>query len=266
MPQGRKGAFGGAKASQHFSMCSCCQVSQQIIAVLCVAPTFSALHHACACCPLFLAHWLHTASLGLHSRSPSHASAFQHVTTCRACGSGALRRPVFSPLDCSVLSWRPIHPSQLEPTTLPLRRLAPVSCSVGLSPTLSLPISLALSCSLSCVPLSLSLSPLCCSSLFLSHCVLPSLSLFLSLSLSPKKGGSGRLVYLYPPRGSNHPLQDRRGVVYPLGHDDWVSAPCAPIFLSCVSPPVMRIFFRMGVCSAACRGTAQRPRVPGPPA
>ena len=157
MPQGRKGAFGGAKASQHFSMCSCCQVSQQIIAVLCVAPTFSARHHACACCPLFLAHWLPTASPGPHSRSPSHASAFQHVTTCRACGSGALRRPVFSPLDCSVLSWRPIHPGQLEPTTLPLRWLAPVSCSVGLSPTLSLPISLALSCSLSCVPLSLSL-------------------------------------------------------------------------------------------------------------
>ena len=122
MPQGRKGAFGGAKASQHFSMCSCCQVSQQIIVVLCVAPTLSARHHACACCPLFLAHWLPTASLGPHSRSPSHASAFQHVTTCRACGSGALQRPVFSPLDCSVLSWRPIHPGQLEPTTLPLRR------------------------------------------------------------------------------------------------------------------------------------------------
>ena len=99
MHQGRKGAFGGAKASQHFSMCSCCQVSQQIIAVLCVVPTFSARHHACACCPLFLAHWLPTASLGPHSRSPRHASAFQHVTTCRACGSGPLRRPVFSPLD-----------------------------------------------------------------------------------------------------------------------------------------------------------------------
>ena len=270
MPQGRKGAFGGAKASQHFSMCSCSQVSQQIIAVLRVAPTFSARHHACACCPLFLAHWLPTASLGPHSRSPSHASAFQHVTTCRACGSGALRRPIFSPLDCSVLSWRPIHPGELEPTTLPLRRLAPDSCSVGLSPTLSLPISLALSCSLSCVPLSLSLlsaAPLCSFptvSYPLSLSLSPSLSL--SLPLSPKKGGSGRLVYLYPPRGSNHPLQDRRGVVYPLGHDVWVSAPCAPIVLSCVSPHVMRIFFRMGVCSAACSGTAQRPRVPGPPA
>ena len=94
--------------------------------------------------PLVLAHWLPTASRGPHSHSPSHASAVQHVTTCRACGSGALQRPVFSSLDCSVLYWRPIHPGQLEPTTLPLRRLAPVSCFEGLSPTLSLPISLAL--------------------------------------------------------------------------------------------------------------------------
>ena len=31
MPQGRKGACDGAKASQHFIMCSCCQVSQQIM-------------------------------------------------------------------------------------------------------------------------------------------------------------------------------------------------------------------------------------------
>ena len=117
MPQGRKGACVGAKASQHFSMCSCCQVSQQIIeiiAVPCVAPTFFARHHSCACCPLVLAHWLPTASRGPHSRTSSHASAFQHVTTCRACGSEALRRPVFSSLDCSVLSWRPIHPGQLE--------------------------------------------------------------------------------------------------------------------------------------------------------
>ena len=258
MPRGRKGACDGAKAS-HFSMCSCCQVSQQIIAVPCVAPTFFAPLHSCACCPLVLAHWLPTASRGPHSRSPSHASAFQHVTTCRVYGSGALRRPVFSPLDCSVLSWRPIHPGQLEPTTLPLRRLAPVSCSVGLSPTLSLPISLALSCSLSPV------TPLCSFPTVLCPLSL-SLSFSLSLPLAQKKGGSDRSVHLYPPRGSNHPLWDRRGVVYPLGHNDWVSAPCAPTFLSCVSPPVMRIFFRMGVCSAACRGTAQRPRVPGPPA
>ena len=179
MPRGRKGACDGAKASQHFSMCSCCQVSQQIIAVPCVASTFFAPLHSCACCPLVLAHWLPTASRGPHSRSPSHASALQHVTTCRAYGSGALRRLVFSPLDCSVLSWRPIHPGQLEPTTLPLRRSAPVSCSVGLSPTLSLPISLALSCSLSPV------SPLCSFPTVL--CPL-SLSFSLSLPLAQKKG------------------------------------------------------------------------------
>ena len=140
----------------------------------------------------------------------------------------------------SVLSWRPIYPGKLEPTTLPLRRLAPVSCSVGLSPTLSLPFSLALSCSLSCVPLSLSLlsaAPLCS---FPTVSYPLSLSLSLSLPLA-QKGGSGRLVYLYPPRGSNHPLQDRRGVVYPLGHDDGYlhhalqsfSPVCHP--LSCVS-------------------------------
>ena len=53
-PQGRKGALVGAKASQHFSMCSDCQATQQIIAVLRVAPTTSAPHHACACCPHFM--------------------------------------------------------------------------------------------------------------------------------------------------------------------------------------------------------------------
>ena len=188
MPQGRKGACDGAKASQHFSLCSCCQVSHQIIAVPCVAPAFFAQHHSCACCPLVLAHWLPTASRGPHSCSPSHASAFQHVTTCQACGSGALRRPVFSPLDFSVLPWRPIHPGQLEPTTLPLRRLAPVSCSVGLSPTLSLPISLALSCSLSPV------APLCS-----FPTVLYPLSLSFSLSLPLALGGGGG-------QPSTHPL------------------------------------------------------------
>ena len=190
MPQGRKGACDGAKASQHFSLCSCCLVSQQIIAVPCVASTFSARVHSCACYPLVLAHWHPTASRGPHFRSPSHASAFQHVTTCRACGSGALRRPVFPPLDSSVLSWRPIHLGQLEPTTLPLRRLAPISCSVGLSTTLSLPISLALSCSLSLLLLLPVPFPLC-----------SALSLSFSLSLSlPRAGGGGlRAPFLDPP-------------------------------------------------------------------
>ena len=191
MPQGRKGACVGAKASLHFSMCSCRQVSQQFIAVPCVASTFFARHHSCACYPLFLAQWLPAASRGPHSRSPSHASAVQHVTTCRACDSGALRRPAFSFLDCSVLPWRPIYPGQLEPTTLPLRRLAPVSCSVGLSPTLSLPISLALPCSISPV------APLCS---FPTVLYPLSLSFSLSLSLAPKKGGFGSFgASLSPP-------------------------------------------------------------------
>ena len=177
MPQGRNGACVGAKESLHFSICSCRQVSQQFIAVPCVASTFVARHHSCACCSLFLAHWLPAASRGPHSRSPSHASAVQHVTTCRACDSGALRRPAFSLLDCSVPSWRPICPGQLDPTTLPLRRLAPVPCSVGLSPTLS---SLALPCSLSPV------APLCS---FPTMLYPLSLSLSLSLPLAPKKKG-----------------------------------------------------------------------------
>ena len=165
-----------------------------------MAHTISAPHHACACCPHIHAYLLPSSSHGLHSRCPSHASAFQHVTTCRAFGSGAQWRPVISPFDCSVLSWRPIHPGQLKPTTLPLRRLAPDSCSVGLSPTLSLTFSPALSPA----PHSLSLSSL----LLLSDPLplRPTLSLSLSLSLSPsrpKRGGSGRSVYLYLPRGSS---------------------------------------------------------------
>ena len=115
-PQGRNGALVGAKASQHFSMCSVCQATQQVIAVLRVAHTISAPHHVCACCPHIHAYLLPSSSHGPHSRSPGHASAVQHVTTCRACGSGALRRPAFSFLDCSAPPWRPFYPGQLEPT------------------------------------------------------------------------------------------------------------------------------------------------------
>ena len=100
-PQGRNGALDGAKASQHFSVCSVCQATQQIIAVWRVAHTISAPHHACACRPHIHAYLLPSSSLGPHSRRPSLASAAQHVTTCRACGSGALRRPAFSFLDIS---------------------------------------------------------------------------------------------------------------------------------------------------------------------
>ena len=156
MPQGRKGACVGAEASQHFSLCSFCHVSQQFIAVSCVASTFSARHHSCACCPLFLAHWLPSSCLTWAALSQPQScfgcSTRDDVSSLWLRGATA---PCFSFLDCSVMSWRPIYPGQLKPTTLPLRRLAPVSCSVGLSPTLSLPISLALSCSISPV------APLC---------------------------------------------------------------------------------------------------------
>ena len=246
-PRGRKGAVGGAKASQHFSKCSGCQATQQIVAVLCVAHTISAPHHACACCPHIHAYLLPSFSHGPHFRSPSHASAFQHVTTCRACGSGAQWRPVISPFDCSVLSWRPIHPGQLKPTTLPLRRLAPDSCSVGLSPTLSLTFSPVLSPA----PHSLSLSSLLL--LSVPFPLRPTLSLSLSLPLA-QKGGFGSFGVSLSPRGSNHPLQDRRGVVYPLGHDDWVSAPRAQIFLSypplCVIPRHAYLLSHGGVLSS----------------
>ena len=104
---------------------------------------------------------------------------------------GAQWRPVVSPLNCCVLPWRPIHPGQLEPTTLPLRRLAPDSCSVGLSPTLSLSLSPALSPALSLALLlsvpfpwrpTLSFSPLRSS---------PTASHSLSLSLTHIKGVFG---------------------------------------------------------------------------
>ena len=222
--------------------------------------TISAPHHACACCPHFHAYLLPSSSYGPHSRSPSHASAFQHVTTCRACGSGAQWRPVISPFDCSVLSWRPIpiqpYPGQLKPTTLPLRRLAPDSCSVSLSPTLSLPP--ILSCSLSRAPLSLSLlsvAPLCS---------------FPTASYSLQKRGVRVVRCISIPPGVRTILYKTgevwcihwattMGYLHHVLHSFFPTPPC-------VSSPVMRIFFRMGVCSAACRGTAQRPRVPGPPA
>ena len=144
-------------------------------------------HHTMGA-PHFHVHSLSTPSHGAHCRGPCHASAFQHVMTCRACAPGAPWRPFISPLYCSVLPWRPLHPGQLEPTTLPLRRLAPDSCSVGLSPTLSLSFSPALS------PPP---HPLSLSSPFLSHCV--PLSLTLSLSLSHKRGFRDVRCTLSPP-------------------------------------------------------------------
>ena len=219
-----------------------------------MAHTISAPYHACACCPHFHAYLLPTSSHGPHSRSPSHASAFQHVTTCRACGSGAQWRPVISLFDCSVLSWRSIHPGQLKPTTLPLRRLAPDSCSVGLSPTLSLPFSPALSPA----PHSLSLSSLLL--LSVPFPLRPTLSLSLSLSPSRPKRGVRVVRCISIPPGVRTILYRTEEVwcihwattIGYLHHVLQSFFPAPP----CVSSPVMRILFRMGVCSAACRGTA----------
>ena len=230
-----------------------------------MAHTLSAPHHACTSCPHFHAHSLPTSSPGPHSRGPSHASAFQHVTTCRACAPGTQWRPMVSPLNCSALSWRPLHPGQLKPTTLPLRRLAPDSCSVGLSPTLSLPFSPALSHA----PHSLSLSSLLLLSVpFPLH---PTLSLSLSLSLSPSrtKRGVRDVRCISIPPGVQTILYRTEEVwcihwATMIGYLHHVLQSFLPP--PCVSSLVMRISFRMGVCSAACRGTAQRPRVPGPPA
>ena len=261
---GAKAPLGGAKASQHFSKCPGCQATQQIVAVLCVAHTISAPHHTCACCPQQIHAYLPlSSSHGPHSRSPSHASDLQHVTTCRACGSGAQWRPVISPFDCSVLSWRPIHPGQLKPTTLPLHRLAPNSCSVGLSPTLSLPFSPALSPA----PHSLSLSSLLL--LSVPFPLRPTLSLSLSLPLAQKRGvrvvrcisiplGVRTILYRTEEAWCIH-WATTIGYLHHVLQSFFPAPPC-------VSSPVMRIFFRMGVCLAACRGTAQRPRLPGPPA
>ena len=187
-----------------------------------------------------------TTSHGPHSRGPCHASAFQHVTPCRACAPGAQWRPVISPLNCSVLPWRPIHPGQLEPTTLPLRRLAPVSCSVGLSPTLSLSLSPALSPALSLALLlsvpfplrpTLSLSPLR-SFPTASH------SLSLSLSLSHKRGFRDVRCISIPPgvRTILYRTEEARlihwattiGYLHHLLQSVLLSPACHP--LSCISP------------------------------
>ena len=93
--------------------------------------------------------------------------------------------------------WLPTYPGQLAPTTLPLCRLVSNSRSAGLSPPPP-PLSLFLS-----------LWPS-------SHCD--------PLSLSRIQGFSGCSVGLYPPRGSNPPPQDRRGVSYPLSYEELLSA------------------------------------------
>ena len=159
------------------------------------------------------------------------------------CSGGAKASRCFTiKLFSSLLQWLPTHPDQLEPSTLP-------QCSAGLSPPLSLSLS----------PASLSLSPSLCPS---SHCV-P-----LSLSLSRIKGFSGCSVGLNPPPGfePSSPGQKRCGIPTVLRRVViCIIAPTCPT-PPCMSSPVRHIAVRMGVCSAACRGTAQRLRIPGPPA
>ena len=157
----------GAKASQHFSMCSICQATEQIIAVLRVAHTISAPHHACACCPHIHAYLLPSSSHGPHSRSHSLALAVQHVTTCRACGSGALRRPAFHFLTVpcrrgvpfTLVSSNPPWSARTLVSSNPPPPFAPVSPGLLLFGSLSysLPpnLSLTLPCSFSPV------APLC---------------------------------------------------------------------------------------------------------
>ena len=143
---------------------------------------------------------------------------------------------------------------------------APVSPRLLLCWSLSHSLPPILSCSLSCAPLSLSLLSVAPLSSF------PTASYSLSLSLSPSRPKRGVRVVrcISIPPGVRTILYRTEEVwcihwatkIGYLHHVLLSFFPTPP----CVSSPVMRIFFRMGVCSAACRGTAQRPRVPGPPA
>ena len=164
----------------------------------------------------------------------------------RPCSGGAKASRCFTfELFRSMLHWLPTHPGQLEPTTLPQCRLAPVSCSVGLSPpppSLSCPLSLSLSFSLALLPLR------------------PTLSLSLS-----HKGGFGTFGGSLSPPGFEPSSTGQKRCGIPTELRRVVIVPTFPI-PPCVSSPVRHIAFRMGVCLAACRGTAQRLRIPGPPA
>ena len=143
---------------------------------------------------------------------------------------------------------------------------APVSPRVLLCGSLSHSLPLLLS-----YPLFPSLSPSLHSSLTSSHSLSlsspsPSHCVPLSLSLSHKRGFRDVRCFCIFPRvrtllnGQKRcdiSTGPRRVVVRITA----LIRPASPR----VSSPVMRIAFRMGVCSAACRGTAQRPRVPGQP-
>ena len=139
---------------------------------------------------------------------------------------------------------------------------APVSPRLLLCGSLSHSLPPILSCSLSFAPLSLSLLSVAPLISF------PTASYILSLSLSlplAQKGGFGSFGVSLSPPGVRTILYRTEEVwcihwattIGYLHHVLQSFLPTPP----CVSSPVMRIFFRMGVCSAACRGTAQRPRI-----
>ena len=232
-------------------MCSVCHATQQIIAVLRVAHTISAPHHACACRPHIHAYLLPSSSHEPHSRRPNLASAVQHVTTCRTCGSGALRRPAVSFLDCSVPLWRSFYLGQLEPTlvssnppwsarTLVSSNPPPPFAPVGPGLSLCGSLSYSLPPILSCSPL-LFLS--CCTSLFLSNCAPPSLSLSLCFSLPlsrAQKRGFGLFGASLSPPGFEPSSTGQKRCGVSTERRRWVictMAPCAPLFFSFLVTP-----------------------------
>ena len=197
-----------------------------------VAHTTSAPHDACACRPHIHAYLLSSSSHGPHFRRPSRALAVQHVTTCCACGSGALRRPAFHFLTVPCLRGVPFTSLGSNPpwsartlvSSNPPPPFAPVSPGLSLCGSLSYSLPPILSCS----PL---LILYCCASLFLSHRALPSLSLHLYLFPSlprPKKGGSGCLVHLYPPPGFEPSSTGQKRCGVSTGPRRWVICTMAP--------------------------------------
>ena len=98
----RKGAFGGAKASQRCTK-SFCGLTLQQMHCCTVAHTCSVPHHVCAGRPHIQVNSHPPPSRGPHSRCPCRAQAFSHVMTCHARAPGAQRRPDVSPLSCSAL-------------------------------------------------------------------------------------------------------------------------------------------------------------------
>ena len=138
--------------------------------------------------------------------------------------------------------WPSVHMGQLAPTTLSQCQLVSNPCSAGLS----------LSLAFRCVGFSLCL------------CVSPTLFLYVS---SPPSLSVFRPVH--PPTGfslSPHPPQ---GCFFlftlptlPLCPSlPSVCATCYPT--PCLLAPFRHIAVRMVVCSATCRGTVQRPPLPG---